>query len=218
MRVAVVTFPGSNCDDDCHHVFGPVLGQETVGVWHKETALPDAIDLVILPGGFSYGDYLRTGSLARFSPIMSDVVRFAQSGGNVLGICNGFQIMCEAGLLPGALLRNRSLRFICETVGCRVETSATRFTLLVEPGTVLQIPIAHHDGNYFVDDDGLKALEDGDQILLRYTDNPNGSRSDIAGITNAQRNLFGLMPHPERTSEASLGGLDGRRLLEGLLP
>lgn len=217
MRIAVVTFPGSNCDDDCHHVLGNVLGQETVTVWHKTTTLPAGVDLVVLPGGFSYGDYLRTGALARFSPIMNDVTRFANAGGLVLGICNGFQILCEAGLLPGALLRNRSLRFICETVALRVETARSPLTCQAEVGRVLRVPIAHHDGNYYIDDPGLARLRDEDQVLLRYVDNPNGSRDDIAGITNAGRNVFGMMPHPERVAEAALGGTDGRLMLEGLL-
>ena len=218
MKVAIVTFPGSNCDDDCHHVFGPVLGQETVAVWHKETALPEGVDLVVLPGGFSYGDYLRTGALARFSPVMSDVIRFAKRGGRVLGICNGFQILCEAGLLPGALLPNQSLRFICETVPVRVETTASPLTSAVSAGESLQIPIAHADGNYFIDDEGLARLQGEDQVLFRYAGaNPNGSKDAIAGITNASRNVFGMMPHPERASELSLAGADGRNLLKGLL-
>ena len=217
MRIAVVTFPGSNCDDDCHHVFGPVLGQETLRVWHKETQLPPGVDLVVLPGGFSYGDYLRTGALARFSPIMSDVVRFANAGGQVLGICNGFQILCEAGLLPGALLRNASLKFICETVRLRVEASDTPLTRGFEPGDTLSVPIAHHDGNYFIDDDGLARLRGEGQVLFRYVDNPNGSRDDIDGIRNAAGKVFGMMPHPERVSEGSLGGTDGLTLLKGLV-
>ncbi|MFT7625732.1 MAG: phosphoribosylformylglycinamidine synthase I [Myxococcota bacterium] len=217
MKVAVVTFPGSNCDDDCHHVFGPVLGQETVAVWHKEQTLPSGVDLVVLPGGFSYGDYLRTGALARFSPIMNDVVAFADNGGRVLGICNGFQILCEAGLLPGALQRNSNLKFICENVTLSVASSRSALTSGVSVGDTLTIPIAHHDGNYFVDADGLQRLKGEDQVLFRYTDNPNGSVDDIAGITNAGRNVFGMMPHPERIAETALGGRDGRTLLEGLL-
>lgn len=215
MRVAVVTFPGSNCDDDCHHVFGPVLGQETAAVWHKETELPKGIDLVVLPGGFSYGDYLRTGALARFSPIMEAVIRFANGGGRVLGICNGFQILCESGLLPGALLRNKGLTFICETTPLEVVSTDSALTCKATAGQLLSVPIAHHDGNYFVEPDGLARLQGEDRVLLRYADNPNGSLADIAGITNDSRNVFGLMPHPERISEASLGGLDGRVLLEG---
>ena len=216
MKVAVVTFPGSNCDDDCHHAFGAVLGQETVRVWHKETSLPSGVDLVVLPGGFSYGDYLRTGALARFSPIMTDVIRFANAGGNVLGICNGFQILCEAGLLPGALLRNKSLRFICDTTPIRVQNSRVALTSWCSDGQTLHVPIAHHDGNYYIDDTGLGRLMTEDRILFRYTDNPNGSVHDIAGIVNEGGNVFGMMPHPERIAEAELGGIDGRILLEGL--
>jgi phosphoribosylformylglycinamidine synthase len=226
MHVAVVTFPGSNCDDDCHHVCRAVFGATTIRVWHKETSLPKGVDLVILPGGFSYGDYLRTGALARFSPIMTDIARFASSGGPVLGICNGFQILCEAGLLPGALLRNTSLRFICETVSVRVETRDTSITQSLDKGRVLRLPIAHMDGNYFAEDDTLKELRESDRVLLRYCSatgdvnddsNPNGSRDNIAGITNASRNVFGMMPHPERASEAPLASTDGRDLLAGLL-
>ena len=226
MRVAVVTFPGSNCDDDCHHVCRAVFGASTTRVWHKDTSLPDGVDLVILPGGFSYGDYLRTGALARFSPIMTAVARFASAGGPVLGICNGFQILCEAGLLPGALLRNTSLRFICETVSVRVETTATTLTKGLTPGRVLRLPIAHMDGNYFAKDETLRELRESDRVLLRYcaptgtvdtASNPNGSRDSIAGITNAARNVFGMMPHPERASESSLSSTDGRDLLAGLL-
>lgn len=218
MRVAVVTFPGSNCDQDCHHAFGDVLGQDTVAVWHKERALPAGTDLVVLPGGFSYGDYLRTGALARFSPIMGDVERFARAGGRVLGICNGFQILCEAGLLPGALIRNRSLRFICETTTVRVETTSSPLTSRAVVGDVLRIPIAHADGCYHIDDDGLARLDAEGQVLLRYAENPNGSKSDIAGVTNVARNVVGLMPHPERVCEPALGGTDGLRLLQGFLP
>jgi phosphoribosylformylglycinamidine synthase I len=226
VRIAVVTFPGSNCDDDCHHVFGQVLGHDTQRVWHKETKLPQGTDAVVLPGGFSYGDYLRCGAIARFSPIMQAVVSFAKDGGTVLGICNGFQILCEAGLLPGALLRNRSQRFICETVPIRCETVDTRLTQNATLGQVLNIPIAHADGNYFIDDDGLSRLEDEGQVLFRYCSpegevgdihNPNGSKGNIAGITNSGRNVFGMMPHPERISELVLGGCDGRLLMEGVV-
>lgn len=226
MNVAVVTFPGSNCDDDCHYVCRSVFGATTVQVWHKDKSLPSGVDVVILPGGFSYGDYLRTGALARFSPIMEDVVRFAGRGGTVLGICNGFQILCEAGLLPGALIRNQSLRFICESVPVRVETTDSQLTSALDTGRVLHIPIAHMDGNYFAKEDTVRGLEDSDQVLLRYcTDtgevsdasNPNGSCANIAGIMNAGRNVFGMMPHPERASETPLSSIDGRELLAGLL-
>jgi phosphoribosylformylglycinamidine synthase len=226
VRIAVVTFPGSNCDDDCHHVLAQVLGHETQRVWHKDTALAQGTEVVVLPGGFSYGDYLRCGAIARFSPIMQSVISFAKAGGIVLGICNGFQILCEAGLLPGALLKNRSQRFICETVPLRCENTQTRLTQKVTQGQVLHIPIAHADGNYYISDDGLRRLEDEGQVLFRYCssngemgsqNNPNGSKSNIAGITNSGRNVFGMMPHPERISEPVLGGSDGLSLMEGLV-
>ena len=225
--VSIVTFPGSNCDDDVHHVFGQVLGVRTARVWHKDRALPEGTDLVVLPGGFSYGDYLRTGALARFSPIMEAVGAHARRGGTVLGICNGFQILCEAGFLPGALIKNRSLSFICDTVPVRVETERTRFTSGILAHSVLRLPIAHGDGNYMIDSAGLERLVGEDQVLLRYSSpegvitdawNPNGSTNSIAGVTNATRRVFGLMPHPERASEEALGNTDGRALLEALLP
>ena len=226
MRVAVITFPGSNCDDDCHHVFGDVLGNKTVSVWHQEVALPPGMDVVVLPGGFSYGDYLRTGAIARFSRIMPAVADFARGGGTVIGICNGFQILCEAGLLPGALIRNRSLRFICETVPIRCETTGSILTQKLQVGQVLRVPIAHAEGCYQLDEAGLQRLEDEGQVLFRYcasdgtldpAANPNGSKRSIAGVMNAGRNVFGMMPHPERISEKVLGGVDGRALLEGLV-
>ncbi len=226
MRVAVITFPGSNCDDDCHYVFGDVLGKETVSVWHREVSLPTGLDVVVLPGGFSYGDYLRTGAIARFSRIMSAVADFARDGGTVIGICNGFQILCEAGLLPGALIRNRSLRFICETVSIRCETTGSILTQKLQVGQVLRVPIAHAEGCYQLDEGGLQRLEDEGQVLFRYcapdgtldpAANPNGSKRSIAGVMNAGRNVFGMMPHPERISEKVLGGVDGRALLEGLV-
>ena len=203
-----------------------VFGAKTTRVWHKDTLLPPGVDLVIIPGGFSYGDYLRTGALARFSPIMKDVARYAGAGGPVLGICNGFQILCEAGLLPGALIRNTSLRFICDTVALRVETADTALTSQLNPGDILHLPIAHMDGNYFAEADTLRELQESDRILLRYCSaagevgdayNPNGSREHIAGITNATRNVFGMMPHPERAAESPLVSTDGRGLLAGLL-
>ena len=226
MNVAVVTFPGSNCDDDCHHVFGPVLGAKTTAVWHGDSRIPDGTDIVVLPGGFSYGDYLRTGAIARFSAIMPAIADFARRGGRIIGICNGFQILCEAGLLPGALIRNRSLRFICETVPVRCETTESLVTQNYSKHQVLRIPIAHAEGNYQLDDDGLDRLEGEGQVLFRYCNpngtlddqhNPNGSKRSIAGIMNAGRNVFGMMPHPERISEDVLGGDDGRLLLEGLV-
>jgi len=220
--VGVVVFPGANCDHDAYHVMKHVLGREARFLWHKETRLA-GIDRVILPGGFSYGDYLRCGAIARFSPIMGAVAEFAEAGGPVLGICNGFQTLCEAGLLPGALARNASLKFICQDVRVRVETDASALTGGVARGTVLRIPIAHAEGSYTFDEAGLEALERGGQVLLRYCDaqgeiteaaNPNGSRHGIAGVRNAAGNVVGLMPHPERASEAMLGNEDGRVLLE----
>lgn len=225
MRFGIVVFPGSNCDHDAHHVVEQVLGQEARYVWHKERDL-SGLDCVILPGGFSYGDYLRSGAIARFSPVMEEVVAFAGRGGKVLGICNGFQIALEAGLLPGAMLRNRSLKFICEDVHLRVENGDTDFTRKIPQGTVLRMPIAHAEGNYHLPDDELARLEGEGQVVFRYCDadgkvtdaaNPNGSRHGIAGIVNARRNVLGMMPHPERLSESVLGGEDGRRIFESLI-
>ena len=225
-RVAVLVFPGSNCDHDAHHAFEHVLGQEVRMVWHKEGSVGDA-DLVVVPGGFSYGDYLRAGAIARFSPVMKDVVRFAGTGGPVLGVCNGFQVLCEAGLLPGALIRNASLRFACKPSHLRVETTDTAFTRDLEVGDVLTIPVAHGEGNYVADDDTLDRLEDADRVVFRYVDlegeavpeaAPNGSARNIAGITSAPGNVLGMMPHPERAVEARIGGSeDGARLLRSAL-
>ena len=225
MKFAVVVFPGSNCDHDAYHAAKHVLGQDAAFVWHKETDLQDA-DAVILPGGFSYGDYLRTGAIARFAPVMRSVFAFADAGGPVLGICNGFQILLEAGLLEGAMLRNRRLKFLCQQVHVRVERTDTPFTSACRAGQVLQMPIAHGEGNYFAPPDVLARLEANGQIVFRYTDpngrttdeaNPNGSISSIAGICNARGNVVGLMPHPERACEASLGSDDGRVLLESVV-
>ena len=228
MRFGVVVFPGSNCDHDAHHAIGSVLGQPVDWIWHQSEDL-SSFDAVILPGGFAYGDYLRTGAIARFSPVMRAVERFAQRGGLVLGICNGFQILLEAGLLPGAMLRNSGLRFICRHVHIRVETTATPFTCAAQPSQVLRVPIAHSEGNYFCDAATLAELERNEQIIFRYTDaegrqtaaaNPNGSLAAIAGICNRERNVMGLMPHPERASEAALGSADGlvvfRSMVESL--
>ncbi len=225
LKFGIVVFPGSNCDHDSHYVAETILGQEAKLIWHKESSLGD-VNLVILPGGFSYGDYLRCGALARFSPIMKDVVRFADNGGTVFGICNGFQILVEAGLLPGVLLRNQSLKFVCKYVHLRVENSDTLFTNRYAKGEVLEIPIAHGDGNYFADDDTLKRLEDRNQIVFRYCDpsgaitegaNPNGSLGNIAGIINEAGNILGMMPHPERASDPALHHTDGRRLFESIV-
>jgi phosphoribosylformylglycinamidine synthase I len=225
MNIGVVVFPGSNCDHDCGHVFRDVLGQDVTMVWHKETSLA-GLDGVILPGGFSYGDYLRTGAIARFSPVMKAVKQFAVEGGLVLGICNGFQILLEAGLLPGAMLRNRSLHFICRDVSVRVENAATPFTGGCKPGQVLKMPIAHADGNYYTDPVTLAGLQANAQVIFRYCDqdgkvtpevNLNGSLDSIAGIRNAAGNVLGMMPHPERCAEAVLGNEDGRLILASMV-
>jgi phosphoribosylformylglycinamidine synthase len=225
MRFAVLQFPGSNCDQDCVHVLGNVLGQDADYLWHKEESIGDA-DAVVVPGGFSYGDYLRTGSIAQFSPVMNAVKAFANAGGLVIGICNGFQILCETGLLPGALVRNRSLQFRCETIFLKIPTTDSPFTSEVQEGRLLRVPIAHGEGCYFADDEALAKLRADDQILFQYatetgdlTDeaNPNGSLLNIAGICNKGRNVCGMMPHPERASENVLGADDGRRVFESML-
>jgi phosphoribosylformylglycinamidine synthase len=217
MRVAIVTFPGSNCDYDCYKAVTETLGEDAQFGWHRETSL-GACDAVILPGGFSYGDYLRAGAIARFSPIMAAVQRWAQDGGPVAGICNGFQILCEAGLLPGGLIRNRSLKFQGERVRVRVENVNTAFTSAYEPGQILRLHIAHGEGNYVASEQTLDMLESEDRVLFRYVDefgiatdegNANGSMRNIAGIINEAGNVMGLMPHPERSVEAILGSTDG---------
>jgi phosphoribosylformylglycinamidine synthase I len=225
MRWAVVRFPGSNCDQDAFHVLKNVLGQEVEYVWHKETSLGGA-EAVVLPGGFSYGDYLRTGAIARFSPIMEAVKGAAAEGRTVMGICNGFQILCEAGLLPGVLIRNNNLHFRCETVTVRVENDSSRFTRGLKAGQVLRLPIAHGEGNFVADPQTLDALFANQQVLFTYSDaqggaseaaNPNGSARHIAGITNEAGNVLGLMPHPERAAESILGSADGLRIFESVL-
>jgi len=225
MRFAVLQFPGSNCDQDCVHVLGNVLGHDADYLWHKEESIGDA-DAVVVPGGFSYGDYLRTGSIAQFSPVMNAVKAFANAGGLVIGICNGFQILCETGLLPGALVRNRSLQFRCETIFLKIPTADSPFTSEVPEGRLLRVPIAHGEGCYFANDEALAKLRADDQILFQYatetgdlTDeaNPNGSLLNIAGICNEGRNVCGMMPHPERASENVLGADDGRRVFESML-
>ena len=216
MTFGIVVFPGSNCDQDAFHVASGVLGQPAHFLWHKDRDLKGA-DVVVLPGGFSFGDYLRCGALARLSPIMEAVSAHARAGGKVLGICNGFQVLVEAGLLPGALLRNAGMKFICEQTELVVENAATPFTRKYVQGARVRIPIAHGEGNYFIDDEGLSQLEGEGQVVFRYADNPNGSRNGIAGIVNAGRNVLGMMPHPERAVEALLGSTDGRALFESLL-
>lgn len=224
MKFGVVVFPGSNCDHDAYHVISKVIGQPVDFIWHRDSNL-DGYDCIVLPGGFSYGDYLRTGAIASLSPIMRSVVGFANHGGIVVGICNGFQILCESGLLPGALLRNASLAFACRHVNLRVERQDTVFTRDYVKGQVLSIPIAHGDGNYFCDDSTLERLEGEGQVLFRYVDakgeptaesNPNGSRNNIAGIINDRGNVLGMMPHPERASEDALGSADGRGIFTSL--
>ncbi len=220
MRFAVVVFPGSNCDHDCYRAVKDILEEPVRFVWHKESSLGDA-EAVILPGGFSYGDYLRAGAISRFSPIMKAVSAHARRGRPLIGICNGFQCLTEADLLPGALRRNASLRFICEAVRLRCETARTLFTRGIEPGEILEMPIAHGEGNYFCDPETLAGLEDNEQIVFRYADaegraraeaNPNGSVANIAGVCNREGNVVGLMPHPERCCDPLLGGEDGLRV------
>lgn len=216
LRFGVVVFPGSNCDADCHYVLDQVLGQQVRYVWHQETDLGD-LDCLILPGGFSYGDYLRTGAIARFSPVMAAVERFAASGRPVLGICNGFQILLEAGLLPGAMRRNAGLLFRCHDSYLRVEKASTPFTNLCRPGQVLRVPVNHGEGNYYLDEDSLAELEARGQVAFRYVDNPNGSVNNIAGIINREGNVMGMMPHPERCAEAVLGSADGRLIFASII-
>jgi phosphoribosylformylglycinamidine synthase len=225
MKFGIVTFPGSNCDDDTYHALAGVAGADAIRLWHKDHDLQGA-DVVVLPGGFSYGDYLRAGAIARFSPIMREVVEHARRGAPVVGICNGFQILCEAQLLPGALLRNASLTFASEWVTLRVENAETLFTNQYRPGQLLRLPIAHGDGRFTIDSDGLSRLEDGRQIVFRYVDragaanpesNPNGAQDHIAGLVNEQGNVMGLMPHPERAVEAVLGSTDGLGIFESIL-
>jgi phosphoribosylformylglycinamidine synthase I len=224
-RFAVIVFPGSNCDRDAYHAARDVLGQDAVFVWHKDTDLQGA-DVVVLPGGFAHGDYLRTGAMARFSPVMDAVRAFAAAGGPVIGICNGFQVLLEAGLLPGAMLRNRGLKYRCEHVYVRVEQTDTPFTGGASVGQVLRIPIGHGEGNYFAPPDLLAQIETNRQVILRYTDpqghlddewNPNGSVNAIAGICNETRNVVGMMPHPERACEAILGSTDGLVILQSVV-
>lgn len=217
MKFGVVVFPGSNCDRDVAYVTRDLLNQCTRMVWHEETDISD-LDVVIVPGGFSYGDYLRCGAIARFSPVMQRVVEHAQQGKFVLGVCNGFQVLTEAGLLPGALMRNRDLHFICDRVPVKVERTDLPWTQAYSPEQVITLPIANGEGQFYADDDTLKQLEDNGQVLFRYEgDNPNGSVNNIAGICNRQGNVLGMMPHPERASDPMLGGTDGIGLFKGVL-
>jgi phosphoribosylformylglycinamidine synthase I len=225
MTFGIVVFPGSNCDEDAYHAARDVFGQDAAYIWHKDTHIK-GVDVVILPGGFAHGDYLRTGAMARFSPIMPAVRAFAERGGPVLGICNGFQILLESGLLPGAMLRNRGLQYRCEHVHVRVDQTGTPFTSAARKGQVLTIPIGHGEGNYFAPPDMLSQIEANGQVVLRYTDpsgaiddawNPNGSVNAIAAVCNAARNVVGMMPHPERACEPLLGGVDGRTIFDSVV-
>jgi phosphoribosylformylglycinamidine synthase I len=225
MKCGIIVFPGSNCDQDAYYVMNNVYGIETVYLWHKEPDLKNC-DFIILPGGFSYGDYLRTGAIARFSPVMEQLIRFAADGGLVFGICNGFQVLCEAHLLPGVLLRNESQKFSCKNIYIKAQTNDSLITSEIPLSKALKIPIAHAEGRYFCDDATLKTLEANNQILFRYCDqngditqqsNPNGSIDNIAGICNAGRNVFGMMPHPERASDSALGNTDGKLLFDSIV-
>ncbi|MGC8551166.1 MAG: phosphoribosylformylglycinamidine synthase subunit PurQ [Acidobacteriaceae bacterium] len=225
MKFGVLVFPGSNCDQDTYHVIAEVAKQPVTFLWHDSPSLENC-DAILVPGGFAYGDYLRTGAIARFSPVMQSVKKFAADGGLVMGICNGFQILCESGLLPGALMRNSGLRYICKQVHLRTETTNTPFTHLLQKGQVLQLPIGHMEGNYFCDDATLATLQRDDRIAFRYATpegeitpsaNPNGSRDNIAGIINEGRNVLGMMPHPDRSSEALLGSADGWSIFASLV-
>ena len=225
MKCGVVVFPGSNCDHDCYHILKHIFKLDTDWVWHKETELGQ-FDLIVLPGGFSYGDYLRAGAIAKFSPIMKAIIKYANDGGRVIGICNGFQILLEAGLLPGALMHNASQKYICKYVNLRVENSKTFFTNQCEANSVLQIPVAHGDGRYFADPDTLKRMNDNDRILFRYCgengkvddkNNPNGSAENIAGIVNETGNVMGMMPHPERCADPAWPQLDGQRIFNSMI-
>lgn len=225
MKFGVLKFPGSNCDQDAYHTLKDVLGQPTEYLWHQDADLK-SVDCVVVPGGFSYGDYLRCGAIARFSPVVAATQEFASRGGLVLGICNGFQVLCESHLLPGALLRNQDQKFVCKQIHLRTENVDTPFTNTLTPGQVLQVPIAHGEGNYVCDEDTLRQLQDANRVLFRYChadgtladrSNPNGSVDNIAGIASADFNILGLMPHPERASDPALGSADGRTIFESLL-
>lgn len=224
-RVGVIVFPGSNCDHDAYHALKHVMNAEVKFLWHKETDV-SGLDMIIVPGGFSYGDYLRSGAIARFSPIMQELIRYAQKGGPVMGICNGFQILLEAGLIPGAMRHNEQLKFICKDVHIRVESTQSIYTSSLQKDQLLTIPVSHGEGNYYIDNDGLKELQDNDQVLFRYVNahgetspeaNINGSIDHIAGITNKHKNVLGMMPHPERAMERLLGKEDGKHIFESIL-
>ncbi len=226
MKCGIVVFPGSNCDHDCYHILKNILKQDTHWLWHKDSIDLSSFDLVVLPGGFSYGDYLRAGAISRFSPIMNSVIPFAEKGGKVLGICNGFQILLESGLLPGALMQNHTRKFICKNVYVRVESTNTPFTQECQDKSVLDIPIAHHQGSYYIDHHSLIDMEEKGQILFRYCDskgnitdssNPNGSVGSVAGVCNEQKNVMGMMPHPERCSDPLWPNIDGQSIFNSLI-
>jgi phosphoribosylformylglycinamidine synthase len=225
MKFGVLVFPGSNCDHDAYHAVAHILGAQAQFIWHKDTSVGD-VDVVIVPGGFSYGDYLRSGAIAKYSPVMQSVIDFSNKGGLTIGICNGMQILTEAKLIPGAMLHNEQLRFACKQTYLKTKTNRLPFTSGIEVGKVLQIPIAHGEGNYFIDDDGLKSLQDNDQIVFTYCDvngnetaaaNPNGTLANIAGVCSNQGNVLGMMPHPERAVETQLGSTDGLAIFESIL-
>ena len=224
-RVGVIVFPGSNCDHDAYHALKHLMNAEVKFLWHKETDV-SGLDMILVPGGFSYGDYLRSGAIARFSPIMQELIGYAQKGGPVMGICNGFQILLEAGLIPGAMRHNEQLKFICKDVHIRVESTQSIYTSSLQKDQLLTIPVSHGEGNYYIDNDGLKELQDNDQVLFRYVNahgettpeaNINGSIDNIAGITNKHKNVLGMMPHPERAMERLLGKEDGKYIFESIL-
>lgn len=217
MKFGVVVFPGSNCDHDAQFSVTANLGEKAEMLWHRDAAIPNDIDAVILPGGFSYGDYLRCGAIAKFSPLIGAVKAFAAKGGLVIGICNGFQILTESGLLPGALVRNTNLRYMCKPVGLRIETTDTPFTNQAEKGRIVTFPIAHGEGRYTADEATLDELEAEDRVVFRYVDNPNGSLRDIAGICNRERNVLGMMPHPERATDALMGSTDGLTVFRSMV-
>lgn len=217
MKTAVIVFPGSNCDRDAATALEKVTGQKPVLIWHRETTVPSDVKFVVMPGGFSYGDYLRSGAIAARSPIVADIVTRAKAGLPVAGFCNGFQILTETGLLPGALMRNNGLKYVCRPQGLTVMNNTSRYTRYYDKGEHVVFPIAHHDGNYFADDETLSRLEKDGRVLFKYTDNPNGSARDIAGICNAEGNVFGMMPHPERAIDALHGGTDGMSLFKSII-
>ena len=225
VTVGVIVFPGSNCDHDAYHALKHVMNADVKFLWHKDSDV-SGLDLIIIPGGFSYGDYLRSGAIARFSPIMQELIKYAKKGGPVMGICNGFQILLEAGLIPGAMRHNEQLKFICKDVHIRVESTQSMYTSSLQKGQLLSIPVSHGEGNYYIDNDGLNELQDNDQVLFRYVNahgettpeaNINGSIDHIAGITNKQKNVLGMMPHPERAMEKLLGKEDGKPIFESIL-